>query len=640
MKSLRISACYIVKNEADVLAKSLESIREQVDTIVVVDTGSSDKTIEIARNYGAQVVSYTWQEHFAAARNFALDQLQADWVVFLDADEYFTSETKANVRQEIESADREGKNLLLIQWKNYDADTGRHLVDVYTPRIFRLSPALRYEGRIHEQLRQNGGDVKGVKLVPEHRLTLIHTGYSSHLSREKAARNLKLLLMDLAESRHPEALYMALAEAYDGVGDEENAIRYAKMDIDRGRQPATYASRSYRLLLKLLAERPKAFAERMEIAARAVNDFPELPEFHAEYAECLAQARQFEAAVGEALKAERAFMTYRSIEPLQFGQDGLRILSQRRAVWEKRTKQENGGEGTCQGEVFLGIGKREGTGQMTLGEAKKAIEDGVCDEAVLNRYCVLRGEIDTGILATELESLYGNRERELDFLLRWAERNGWISLYLQFADQMERRFSRKIPRAELYRLALQGDWRKVQEKTVAGLAASFSRLVISLLLLENEGTPKAKTMSQECLALLPPSAAAVWTAYERAETIYNEDAFNAMFPVVLCHGKEEQIARMAVLSGGLSTAKLYEVGKQVMAEDYWAAAFAAFSQIPAEAPEVTAEFWENVGICLYHLQEWETAAECFDRSVAMDKETPKIASYRHWMKDSAIADDA
>ncbi len=637
MSTLQIAACYIVKNEAAVLAKSMESIQGQVDEIVVADTGSTDGTQEIARSFGARVISCAWQEHFALARNFALDQLDADWVVFLDADEYFTPETRDNIRQEIEEANREGKNLLLIQWKNYDTDTGRHLVDVYTPRIFRLLPSLRYEGRIHEQLRQDGSDVKGVKIVPESRLTLIHTGYSSHLSREKAARNLRLLQQDLAESRQPESLYMAIAEAYDGLGNDEEAIRYAKMDIDRGRQPLTYASRSYRLLLQKLANRPESFAQRKEIAARAVKDFPELPEFHAEYAECLAQAQEFRAAVDEAVKAERALRSYHSIEPLQFDEESLQFLAQRQAAWEKRMRQECAGEGKRQSEALPIVGKREGTDEMTLEEAKRAIADDAGNEAALNRYCELRKESNAGILATELEVLCGSGERELDFLLHWAERNGWISLYLHFAEHLEGRFGRKMPRTELYRQAQHGDWPKVREMTVAGLAACFSRLVISLLLLEKEKTPEAQALSRECRTLLPPAAAAVWAAYEGEDSAYNEDAFNAVFPLVLRHGEEDQIARMAVLAGGLSTARLYEVGKQTMAGEHWKAAFDVFSQIPAEAPEVTAEFWKNTGICLYHLREWDSATECFDRSAAMGKETPEIASYRQWMKEKAVA---
>ena len=101
---LRIAGCYIVRNEAAVLAKSLDSLAGAVDELVVVDTGSEDDTAQIARSRGARVVSHEWREDFSEARNFALGELTADWVVFLDADEYFTPETRGRLRAEIEAA--------------------------------------------------------------------------------------------------------------------------------------------------------------------------------------------------------------------------------------------------------------------------------------------------------------------------------------------------------------------------------------------------------------------------------------------------------------------------------------------------------------------------------------------------------
>ena len=105
---IKISLCYIVKNEAAVLERSLLSAEKAADEIVVVDTGSTDDTVNIARAHGARVFSYAWKEHFADARNFALEKVTGDWIVFLDADEYFTDETKANIRTVMENADRNG----------------------------------------------------------------------------------------------------------------------------------------------------------------------------------------------------------------------------------------------------------------------------------------------------------------------------------------------------------------------------------------------------------------------------------------------------------------------------------------------------------------------------------------------------
>ncbi|MGP1366539.1 MAG: glycosyltransferase [Schwartzia sp. (in: firmicutes)] len=949
----RIAGCYIVRNEAEVLGRSLESIEGQVDELVVVDTGSDDDTVKIAKAHGARVILHPWREDFAEARNFALDALTADWVVFLDADEFFTPETKGHLRAEIQAADAAGTDLLLVVWRNIDADTGAHLVDVYTPRIFRRKPSLRYEGRIHEQLREEGEEVKRLDIVSEDRLLLIHTGYSSHLSKAKAERNLRLLLMDLAESRHPEALYMAIAEAYDGLDDDAMAMKYAYMDIANGRQSATYASRSYRLLLRRLARRPAAFAERLDVARRASVDFPELPEFHAEYAECLAYGFDYAGAMREAEAALSTFADYHSIEPLQFDAAMGAAVKERRVLWEKIAaraealtisacliardeaanmpawldntavysderivadtgsvdgtreraasagakvydfpwcddfaaarnfaiaqatgdwvafldadetftapervrpllaevellhpeaeavqvvisnvdEEDGGGEfhrfmavrlfkrqaalsyrgrvhETLVGEggrspvlyeekyrllvrhtgyaakrvaekarrnlalleadieahgegpqhdrfladCFASLGRpaealryarraiaaplqavgsqsdmyflvlqclrwldrpleerlqaaeearrrfpllpeyqaevgalllemgevaeartrleralalyrqpedtsgeasrfagsvawmyeklaeldfQEGKGEMAEEHVEMALRHHPYDEAALNLYAEIRREDSAAAIAAGLRQFFGDGEGDLRYLLRWAEGNGWIRLYQQFSAQLQAEFQKTAPRLALYEKAQQGDLTSVYHDVVTGLAETFPQLVTSLLHLEKEEGVEAMELRRRCAGLLPPRAAEVWAAYEGHEVEYQEDGFRVMLPIFLQEGDDDQIARFGALAAGFSPEALYDVAKKVMGEERWAPAFTLFSRIPGDAAVVTATFWTEVGVCLYHLKEWESAEECFAQAEAMGGETPEIASYRTWMKEAA-----
>lgn len=336
----QIVGCYIVKNEAAVLARSLKSICNQVDALVVVDTGSQDNTVETARSYGATVLHYDWQEDFAAARNYALEQLKGDWVVFLDADEYFTTETAGNLRRIIEQAGN--FTVLLVERQDID-ETGQELLHLYVPRIFRIQPGLRYIGRIHEELRQDGRAVESAGRVPPRDLRLLHTGYAGSLADEKAKRNLRLLLTELEENKEDAGrLYMYLAETYAGLGNKQQAMRYAYMDIARGRQPVTYASRSYRILLQYLAAEPTGWSERQRVAAQARQDFPELPEFHAEYAESLAYAGAYEAAIAEMELALQLAQEPAGVEPVDFGKENQRIAAERLSLWkaiERRARE-------------------------------------------------------------------------------------------------------------------------------------------------------------------------------------------------------------------------------------------------------------------------------------------------------------
>ncbi|SFW31844.1 glycosyltransferase family 2 protein [Selenomonas ruminantium] len=329
MGKIAVSVCYIVKNEEKTLSVSLDSVQAVADEIVVIDTGSTDKTKTIAQSYGAKIYDYTWQDDFAAARNFALSKVSGDWVIFLDADEYFSEETRKNLGMVIPQQEP-SVNLLLIQRQDVD-EAGKVMLSLYVPRIFRRKADLRYEGAIHEELRQNGELVTGIVTIPPATLTLIHTGYAGAQGTAKAQRNLKILLQEMAKAKNPGHYYGYLAETYDGLGDRENAMKYAYMDIRRGRQLETYASRSYRLLLVKLSEKKRDYRERQRVAQMALKDYPELPEFHAEYAESLAAGWEYGRAAALLDKAISLGKDYKGLEPTLFDAEMGRLWQKRQA---------------------------------------------------------------------------------------------------------------------------------------------------------------------------------------------------------------------------------------------------------------------------------------------------------------------
>ena len=100
-----LSACLIVKNESLLLSRCLESLRSFVDEIIVVDTGSTDNTIEIAHSHGAQVKYFTWIDDFSAARNESLRHASGDWILYIDADEVIDSVNAGKIRQVITQKD-------------------------------------------------------------------------------------------------------------------------------------------------------------------------------------------------------------------------------------------------------------------------------------------------------------------------------------------------------------------------------------------------------------------------------------------------------------------------------------------------------------------------------------------------------
>lgn len=331
---MRISACYIVRNEAAKLERSLASLEGAVDEIIVVDTGSSDDTVKIAEAHGAQVFHFPWQDDFSAARNVSLSKATGDWILVVDADEYFPEGMAKNIRPAVERYGADA-DLLFFMRRELDADNGKLLLELYVPRILRRVEGLAYEGIIHEEPRHQGADIERIAVIPPDALLMLHTGYSVSLSRAKGERNLTLLQKELASGRPRDSIYMYLAETYDGLDDEENALKYAWFDVNGGRKNLVFASRSYRILLRILANRPEAYHERRKAANLAVRDFPELPEFHAEYAECLSLGGDYRGAVREGNKALALAKTGAGtgMEPSRFDEAAKTILAERLERW-------------------------------------------------------------------------------------------------------------------------------------------------------------------------------------------------------------------------------------------------------------------------------------------------------------------
>lgn len=337
-----ITLCYIVRDERMALQKSIASCAGCYDELVVVDTGSTDGTIELAEMLGARVISFPWQDDFSAARNFAIEQCQGDWILFLDADEYFAEGSAVHIPMAVSKAQQANVPALLIWRRDVDYDNyGEMLAELYVMRLFRRDSQFRYEGLIHEQLCERGKEIQNVAAVPRDRCCLIHTGYSGKLSRNKAERNLRILLKELRQTVRPQRLYGFLADAYYGLADNEQALHYAWLDVRLGRRMVTYASRSWRILLHLLADRRDKYFERLAAVKSAVQEFPEIAEFHAEYAECLAEAQLYEKAGQEAEKAIRTFQDYRGIEPMFFNEEMAALLMKRASDWNDRKKGEH-----------------------------------------------------------------------------------------------------------------------------------------------------------------------------------------------------------------------------------------------------------------------------------------------------------
>ena len=150
-----VSLCMIVKDEEAVLARCLDSIRRGVDEIVIVDTGSSDRTKEVASRYTGLIYDFEWRDDFSAARNFSFSKATMEFAMWLDADDVFTPEDFSAfvaLKQRIpDTAD-----VIMMRYHTAFDEDGKPVYSYYRERLIRRSIPFLWEGRVHEAIVYQG----------------------------------------------------------------------------------------------------------------------------------------------------------------------------------------------------------------------------------------------------------------------------------------------------------------------------------------------------------------------------------------------------------------------------------------------------------------------------------------------------
>jgi glycosyltransferase involved in cell wall biosynthesis len=242
-----ISLCMIVKNEEKYLAACLDSVRDFVTDMHVVDTGSTDRTIEIAREKGAFVHHFEWINDFSAARNYAISKATQPWILQLDADEEILAETKQWFfnQKKIEQADAwqlEIRNLRRLD----DSDV---MSTHFLTRFFRNHPGINYHFEVHENILLPLDGKSGISEA-----VIIHKGYADTLRKEeKSARNFHLLKRALQKDPSNPFIHYYFAQQYYSVGDFQNAYRAANKALHMGDLGPVKAM-AHRFILQWLVE--------------------------------------------------------------------------------------------------------------------------------------------------------------------------------------------------------------------------------------------------------------------------------------------------------------------------------------------------------------------------------------------------
>ena len=262
-----VAAALIVRDEARHLPDCLTSLRDVVDDIVVVDTGSVDESPAIAAAHGARVFHRAWDDDFAAARNAALGRCESEWILYIDADERLDPVPRATVEALLAGAPEVAFRLLLRPW------TGATPYREY--RLWRNDPRIRFEGVIHEKV------VPAIHAVAEadHRpigvcdLLLTHVGYEGDQTR-KHHRNLPLLRRQVRVEPGNVFNWHHLARVLAGLGRHRQSERILRHAIEVTRAKPAIDPNGVLAYADLIAIRHDRGEDVTELLAEARGMYP------------------------------------------------------------------------------------------------------------------------------------------------------------------------------------------------------------------------------------------------------------------------------------------------------------------------------------------------------------------------------
>lgn len=296
MHGEQITGCLIVKNEEETVERCIKSILPIIDELIIVDTGSTDRTIEIVRKYTNHIHFYQWNDNFAEVRNFAISKATKEWIIFPDADEYFNDKSQKNILNTIKKVNRSA-DALMVSGYNINPVTNEIKEKFNVIRIFRNKQNIKYTGRIHEYLKKTGNFVV---VDCTDNINFYHTGYNIEVvrSKNKNDRNINLLLKDLEENENNGNAHYYLSQQYMGMLLFEKVQYHAMKAIENGitvigREPTAYVN----YIKASLNLKNRDISELIDLCNECIKKHPNFPDIYLLLTECYLKNKQVKDAI-------------------------------------------------------------------------------------------------------------------------------------------------------------------------------------------------------------------------------------------------------------------------------------------------------------------------------------------------------
>lgn len=249
---MSLSLCMIVKNEENTLSRCLESVKDIVDEIILVDTGSTDSTVEIAESYGAKIFFYKWDNSFANARNYSLSKASKDWILIMDADDELVKEDKDKVALLINNEENK-LNAYFGETLSYSGDLKNY--NIYSNlniRFIRNGKGYKFIGDIHEQITPGSEDEKKQVFLGLVDIRFYHYGYLNEtiIKKNKRKRNMAIIEKMLKNDPNNAFMLYNMGVEYSAKGDYSEALKYLNKAYKNFTPTAGFGSK---LILKMIS---------------------------------------------------------------------------------------------------------------------------------------------------------------------------------------------------------------------------------------------------------------------------------------------------------------------------------------------------------------------------------------------------
>ncbi|WDI40809.1 tetratricopeptide repeat-containing glycosyltransferase [Bremerella sp. P1] len=272
-RNRKLTTVLVVNEETDLIRETLNSVRQIVDEIVLLNIGKTDAISSIASEYQARVVAHSWQESFGEARNAALAHVTGEWILWLDPGETIDTEDAAKLRQFVNSqVDIMTAYVLLVRAPQAPGTIGSEQIGQV--RLHPNHPGIRYEGRVRENVIQSlaecGMSIEAVPFLVQRNVIESDSAWKI----KRASRDAKLVEREIKETGPSARLMICMGEAVQTLNDQANALMFYEQACRLSEHGSAEMLEAFYGILTALDGRPDGLDTQIQTCMTALEIFP------------------------------------------------------------------------------------------------------------------------------------------------------------------------------------------------------------------------------------------------------------------------------------------------------------------------------------------------------------------------------